>query len=261
MIDFKPKLWTGASIAILLAAGGSGLAACSGEGGEKGKVQAQGEGGEAATPAATSSAGEGGESASGEGGEAGAQAAYASVPAASKPALHLAHLKGFFLVAQKQSDGADAAAALAGQGLLEAFDHDAAQFKAWGVDETVLRKAAQTGSAADLKAAIANLEKAQAKAAGDPAAVAKAMVDIAAGLYASVEKDGAINSIEYQHALGAALSADDVISRAQSDERVRSAKPEMKKLLALWPSPTAPDKVTPKSQVLAQASRVELELS
>ncbi|MGZ8364442.1 MAG: hypothetical protein ACXWVJ_06540 [Caulobacteraceae bacterium] len=259
MIVFKPKLWPGVSAAILVAAAGGGLAACQGEAGEKGKAEAAGEGGEAAA-APAQAAGEGGESASGEAGEKGAQGAYSNIPASSKPGLHLAHLKGFFLVAQKQTQGPDYAAALAGQGMLEAFDKEAAEFRTWGVDEALLRKAAQSGAAADLAAATANIEAAQKKIGGDQAAIAKAMVDIAAGLYGEVEKDGAVDAIEYQHALGAALSADDVVRRS-NDPRANAARPELKKLLALWPAPQAPDKVTPKSQVMAQASRVELELS
>ncbi|HEX8233096.1 MAG TPA: hypothetical protein VF559_07120 [Caulobacteraceae bacterium] len=251
MIEFRPLLWTSASAALL-------LAACGGEGGGK---SAAGEGGEAAaaSSAPAEAAGEGGEGAGGEGGEAGAAGAYAATPAASKPALHVAQLKGFFLIAQRQTEGADAAAALAGQGLLEAYDTEKAVFQRLGANEAVLRKAAQTGAPAELKAAIAELDRLQAKAGGDPAAVARGLVSIASGLYGNVEHEGVVDAIEYQHALGAALSAQDLLAKA-ADPRAKAAKPQVDRLIALFPAPQAPEKITPKAQVLAQASRAELEL-
>jgi hypothetical protein len=256
MTLFRPKLWTSLSAAVLL---GAGMAACGGEAGETGAPAAVGEGGEGgvekgAAPAAA--VGEGGEA-----GEAGAAQAYASVPAASKTALRLAHLKGFFLVAQKQTEGADAAAALAGQGLLEVYDKDPDAFRAAGVDKAVLDKAAQSGSAADLAAAVANIDAAEAKAAGDPAAVVSALVGVADGLYKGVVKDGSVDPIEYQHALGAVLAAQSVAAKAGGNAKLAAAKGDLDKLAALWPRPTAPDAPAPAGQVSAQASRVQLALS
>lgn len=281
MTVFRPKLWTSLSAAALLTAGG--LAACSGEGegGEAGAAGAEatagvggeGEGGEGVAAGAPAAAGLGGEGEGGEGeggageggagatGEAGAQGAYATVPAASRPALHLAHLKGFVLAAQAAAPtaGATAAAALVGQGLLEVYDPAKAAFEAAGVSEAALRKAAETGEARDLAAALANLNQSGVKAGGDPAAVVKAMTDIASGLYAGVLKDGAIDSVEYQHAYGAALAA----RAAAAQGGLTAVAPELDRFVKLWPAPVAPEdpaKLTPAGQVLAQASRVELAL-
>jgi hypothetical protein len=259
MTHFRPRYWTGVGAAALLTA--ASLTACSGEGGEGGR-----EGG--ATPAAAP-AGEGGEGGAERGagaaatGEAGAEAAYAGVPEESRRALRLAHLKGFFLAAQAAhpAQGAEAAAALAGQGMLEVYDPAADHFKAAGLDAAPLRKAAGTGSTADLAAALRALETAQQQAGGDPAAVTRGMTSIAAGLYRGVVAEGAVDPVEYQHAYGAALSARDVAARAP---KLASARAELDRLVGLWPSPVAPDeaaKATPPGQVQAQASRVELALS
>ena len=252
MTTFRPKLWTGVSAAILLAA----AAGCSGETGEAGDTSAA-----ANTPAAA--AGEGGEGGAEGGpgaGEAGAQSAYVSVPAESRLALRLAHLKGFLLVAQKQPEGAEAAAALVGQGMAEVFDAQPDAFRAGGVNEAVLRRAAETGSATDLNAAVATIEAAQAKAGGDPAAITKGLVNIATGLYSGVIVEGGVDTIEYQHSYGAALAAKQVADKS-NDPRIAAAKADLDKLIALWPAAVAPEKPTPVGQVSAQASRVELALS
>jgi len=251
MTTFRPKLWTSVSAAILLAA----TAGCSGGGGEAGEK------GAANTPAAA--VGEGGEGGAEGGpgaGEKGAQNAYVSVPAESRLALRLAHLKGFLLVAQKQPDGAEAAAALVGQGMAEVFDAQPDAFRSGGVNEAALRQAAETGAPADLNAAIATIEAAQAKAGGDAAAVTKGLVDIAAGLYSGVIANGGVDTVEYQHSYGAALAAKQVADKS-SDAKVQAAKADLDKLIALWPAATAPEKPTPVGQVSAQASRVELALS
>ena len=259
MTVFRPKLWTSVSAAILL---GAAAGACSGEGGEAGgasPAQAVGEGGEAAEQGqvAPAAVGEGGEAA-----ELGAASAYGAIPTDSKTALQLAHLKGFYLIAQTQKDGPEAAAALAGQGLLEVFDKDAEAFRAAGVDEAKLRKAAETGAAADLKAAIDSLDAAAAKAGGDPAAVAKGLVAIATGIYQGVVKDGAVDTVEYQHSLGSVLAAQSIAARdGGKSAKLAAARPELEKLAKLYPAPSAPEAPTPVGQVLAQASRVELALS
>jgi len=247
MTSFRPKLWTGVSAAIV-------LAACSPAAEEKAEAPA--------APAAPVPAGEGGEGGAegGAAGEAGAQSAYVAVPAESRAALRLAHLRGFFLIAQKQTEGPEAAAALAGQGMLEVYDPAKGAFDATGVNEAVLRKAAQTGSRADLNAAINAINQALDKQGADPAAVAKGLVSISSGLYQLVVQDGAVDPIEYQHSLGAALSAQAVLAKA-SGPKVAAAKPELDKLVAMWPAPQAPAAATPVAQVTAQASRVELALS
>lgn len=256
MTVLRPKLWTSLSAAVLL---GAGVAACGGEAGgeagEAGKAAAVGEGGEAAEQGAKA-VGEGGEAA-----EQGAAQAYGAVPAASKTALQIAHLKGFFLIAQQQKDGAEAAAALAGQGMLEVFDKDADAFRTAGLDEAVLRKAAQSGSTADLNAAVANLDAAAAKAGGDPAEVVKGLVSVAEGIYRGVVVDGVVDPIEYQHSLGAILAAQSAAARAGDNAKLTAAKAELDKLAALWTGATAPEAPTPPQQVSAQASRVQLALS
>ena len=248
MTAFRPKLWT-ASVAVLLAA-----AACSGEGGEAGDTV------NANTAAAVGEGGEGGAEGGAGAGEAGARSAYASVPAESRVALRLAHLKGFLLIAQKQTEGEAAAAALVGQGIVEVYDAQPGAFQSAGLDEAPLRKAAESGSKADIAAAISAIETAQAKAKGDAAAVVRGMVDISAGLYQGVIVDGGVDPIEYQHALGAALAAQEVASESK-DAKLTAAKADIDKLVAMWPAPQAPEQPTPVGQVAAQASRVELALS
>ena len=249
MTSFRPKLWTGVSVAILLA-----TAACGGEGGEAGQPD------EAGPAAAVGEGGEGGAEGGAGVGEAGARSAYAAVPAESRAALRLAHLKGFLLIAQKQGDGPAAAAALVGQGITEVYDAQPGAFKSVGLDEAPLRKAAESGAPADITAALNAIEAAEAKAKGDAAAVVKGMVNISAGLYQGVVAEGAVDPIEYQHAMGAALAAQEVASDA-NDARITAAKADLDRLVAMFPAPSAPEQPTPVGQVSAQASRVELALS
>ena len=267
MSVFRAKLWTGVGAAVLLSAGG--LAACSGEGegGERADASAAG-----SSQAAGTSSGEGGEG-GGEGGaeggapaggEAGAAQAYGAVPAESRTALRLAQLEGFFLAADpvRAAQGADAASALVGQGLLEVFDPAAAELRAAGLDEPVLRRAAQSGAAADIRAGLASIDAAQRKAGGDPRAVARGVSGIVAGLYREAVAGETLDPIEYQHAYAAALSA-----RALAADRsgeLASAKADIDRLANLFTSPVAPDDAAqaPKlADVQAQASRVELALS
>lgn len=246
MTVLRPKLWTSLSAAVLL---GAGVAACGGEAGDASQAPE-------ATPAPAAAVGEGGEAA-----ELGASQAYGAIPAESKTALRLAHLKGFFLIARDQKDGPEAAAALSGQGMLEVFDKDPDAFRAAGVDEAVLRKAAQTGAAADLEAAIANLDAAAAKAGGDAAEVVKGLVSVAEGIYRGVIVDGVVDPIEYQHSLGSVLAAQAVAASDGAGAKLAAAKPELDKLAGMWAGTSAPDTPTPAAEVSAQASRVQLALS
>lgn len=248
MIEFRPKLWTGVS-AVMLLAGGVGLDACSKTGDHS-----------TASVSLSASSVAPVTAAAGETGEVGAQAALANVPEASRTALLLTQLRGFVLIAQKQTDGAAAGGILLSQGLLETFDKNPALYKAAGVDEALLRKAGKTGAAGDLKAALNNIDGAMAKAGGDPAAVLKGLVDISSGLYKEAVQPDSVDPIDYQHSLGAALSAQR-LAAASSDPKVKAVRGEVDKLVALWPQTSAPDKPTPSSQILAQASRIELELS
>ncbi len=246
MTTFRPKFWTAASAAILLAATG-----CSGEAGEQG---------EAGPAPAVGEGGEGGAEGGAGAGEAGARSAYAAVPAESRAALRLAHLKGFLLIAQTQTEGPEYAAALVGQGIAEVYDAQPGAFEAAGLDIAAVRKAAETGAPADVTAALAAVSAAQDKATADDAAVVKGLVDISAGLYQGVIMDGAVDPIEYQHALGAALSAQQ-IAAASPNAEVKAARADVDKLVAMFPAPQAPEQPTPVGQVSAQASRIELALS
>lgn len=247
MTTFRPKLWT-ASIAILLAA-----AACGGEGGEAGEQ------GEAGPAAAVGEGGEGGAEGGAGAGEAGAQSAYTAIPAESRVALRLAHLKGFVLAAQKLTDPA-AASALVGQGVAEVYDAQPGAFQSASLDAAALQKASQSGSKADIDAALKAIDAAQAKAQGDSAAVTKGLVNIAAGLYRGVIAEGSVDPVEYQHAYGAALAAQQV-AQASNDAKVTAARADIDKLVAMFPAPEAPPQPTPVAQVSAQASRIELALS
>jgi hypothetical protein len=250
MTTFRPKLWTTAGAALM-------LAACSGQPGD----QTSGAAASSAAPV-QAAAGEGGEGGAEGGGEAGAQAAFQTTPEASKPALRLGQLKGFILIAMAQKDGAEAGGILLSQGLVETFDKAPQQYTRLGVDEALLRKAAQSGQASDMRAALANIEAAEAKAGGDPRAVAKGLVSIASGLYKEAVVPGSVDPIDYQHSLGAALAAQELVRKAAAtDPGMKEAVPEMDKLVAMWPQTSAPEKPTPSSTLLAQASRLELELS
>ena len=111
MTSFRPKLWTGVSAAVLISTGA--LVACSPQSSAP-KASAE----NPATPAvATSAAALAG---AGESGETGAVSAYSAIPADSVNALHIAHLRGFVLIAMAQKDGPEAAAILVAQGMLEA---------------------------------------------------------------------------------------------------------------------------------------------
>ncbi len=253
MTSFRPKLWTGVSAAVLISTGA--LVACSPQSSAP-KATAE----SPATPSVAASvpgAGEGGET-----GETGAVSAYSAIPADSVGALHIAHLRGFVLVAMAQKDGPEAAAILVAQGMLEAYEKSSEPFKAAGIDETLLRKAADTGASGDLKAALNALDAGLAKAGGDRKAVIRGLLEISSGLYKGVVVDGGVDPIEYQHSLGAALSARAaLLDAAKSDPSLAAAKPEMDRFVALWPTPSAPEKPAAHGALLAQASRIELALS
>ncbi|MBL8557737.1 MAG: hypothetical protein JNM47_03400 [Hyphomonadaceae bacterium] len=275
MIELRAKLWRGVGLAAVLA-GGVGLAACQpgGEAGENGAAQ-HGEAGEAAKGETGGEAGEGAApapveaAAGGEAGEAGASTAYASLAPAAEAALRLQHLKGFLLVAQKelQAGRAAEAGALVGQGVLEV--HTPAPQAFSGLDIAPLTAASNAlmdgkpEGAAALQRAIDAVSSKQAPA---DAALVLRMLTITRGLYAGVVSSGVVDAVEYQHSLGAALAAQDAFTRAEAAltaknaARTAEAKAELERLVALWPSPTAPLAPTPPAKVAAQTSRVELAL-
>ena len=252
MIRLRPKHWTSVSAAVLISV--TGLSACTPKK-EAGASSDQA----ASSPAPAGPVAAGG---AGEAGETGAHSAYSGIPADSLSALHIAHLRGFFLIAQAQKDGPEAAAILTSQGMLEAYDPSQAVFSAVGIDQAVLRKAATSGSTADLKAAIAALDAGLVKAGGDPKAVIRGLVEISSGLYKGVVVDGGVDPIEYQHSLGAALSAKAALAAAvKTNPQLAGATAPMDAFIALWPSLSAPEKPASHGQVLAQASRIELAIS
>ena len=247
---FRPKLWLTLGAALTL------TAACSEQGQPGGETggESGGEGG-----AAAQGENEGGAGSAGVG-EAGAAAGYAGVPAESLLALRIAHLKGFFLVAQRAQavDGDTSAAALAGQGLAEVYDPSAAAFADANLDAEILRRAAQSGSEADLAAAVAALNTAQTAAGGDAGVIVGALSDIAAGIYGEVGVDGAVDPVEYQHALGAAMAAK---ATAEAGGLSAQTVSDVDALVGMWRGVTAPTEVselTPAGQVQAQASRIRL---
>lgn len=269
MIELKAKLWRGVGLAALTA---SALVACSpgGEGGEGGEAASHGEAGEAATG---ESGGEAGEAAKGETGgehgEAGAAGAYAGLDATAATQLRLAHLKGFLLVAKKELDAGHGpeAGALLGQGMLEVYTPAAAAFP--GLDPAPLNAASADlldGKPAGKAGLDAGLAAITAKQTAD-AEVVRRMLSIARGLYSGVVVAGAVDPIEYQHSLGAALSAQDAFARAEpalkakNAARTAEAKAEIARLVALWPTVQAPETPAAPAQVAAQVSRVELALS
>lgn len=267
MIELRAKLWRTVGAAALMA-GAAGLAACGGEGGEGGEAAQHGEAGEAAK-----AGGEAGEAAigetGGEAGEAGAASAYAGLDPAATTQVRLAHLKGFLLIAKKELDAGHApeAGALVGQGVLEVYKGAPTEFA--GLDAAPIEAAgnALMDGTADAKAGLdAGLAAITAKQAADAETVRR-MLSIAGGLYSIVVVDGAVDPIEYQHSLGAALSAQDAFARAEPALKVKNAaraaeaKAELARLVALWPTVQAPEKPAPSAQVAAQISRVELALS
>ncbi len=276
MIGWKLKLWrsVGAAAALSLAAacgGEGGAGAPAGEGGE-------GEGGEGAvtTPAGEGGEGEGGEAARGEGGEAGeagAASAYAGVSGEQRTALRLQHLKGFVMAASAVANEnlpADAAV-LVQQGLLEVYDGAPTEFGSLNAE--IVRGAGDTNLdraqlVTRLRAAEAEIARASGALADvDHAALAAHMIDIATGLYQIVNQADFVDPIEYQHSLGAALAAQDALTKGAGDLRGENAaaftdaQREVTRLVDLWPEPVAPAQPASYRDVLAQGSRARLALS
>lgn len=271
MISWKFKLWRSAGAAAALS-----LAACGGEagevgaqsGGEAGESAVQGEAGEAAPapPAPPASSG-------GEQGEAGIAGAYSGLSGDARTALRLQHLKGFVLIAQRQTDAnAPAeAAVLVQQGLLEVYDAAAHEFGA--LDAAPVREAGGGAAAprADmarrLQAAAAAIDAVRNSLDINRAELAVRMVDISSGLYQYVVQPDFVDPIEYQHSLGAALAARDALVSGEPELRradraaYDEALGELDRLIALWPAPSAPEQAASYRQVLAQCSRVRLALS
>lgn len=211
----------------------------------------------------------------GESGEAGVADSYAETTGAETALLRLQHLKGFVLVAEALIAAGGPppdAGILVEQGLLEVADPAPQQLA--GLDRAMLTRAAALLNAGDptgpaaLKTALAAIDAAQ-KRNGAPAnaALVRRMLRITAGLYSAVLVDGGVDPTEYQHSLGAALAAKSAFAEAlpafTRKDRVRAsnAAAGFDALIALWPGAVAPDAPLPAARILAQISRIELELS
>lgn len=258
------KLWRTAGAAALMV-----TAAACGAAGESGGEKA-GEGGEgsvsAAPPAAPAASG------GGEAGEAGAAQAYAGVRGEQLTALRLQHLKGFLMIAQRVAEGGltEEAAVLIQQGLLEVYDPAPADFGAFNV--TPVRAAAEATGLTRAQmierigSAIAAIDAARGALDVDDAALAARMADIAAGLYQHVILPDAVDPLEYQHSMGAALAARDALAAAEADLRAENATAftaalaELDRFVALWPQISPTTRPATYRDVLAQSSRVRLAL-
>ena len=283
MITLKLKHWRTLGIAATTI----GLAACGSEGGADTGEGGEGEAGEpapigengGATPAVSAEAGE---AAIGEGGsehgEAGAVTAYEGLSGDQLTAMRIQHLRGYVMaaalvVADRGSNSGDPAdaAILVQQGMLEVYDPAPGQFGA--LDVTALREAAAgtTFTRAQmmqrLRTAQENLTHAIGQLNFDDAQLVVRMVDLSTGLYQHALSEGAVDPIEYQHSMGAALAAQQAILLREDDMRRENlsaysrAVGELNRFVALFPSPEAPQDPATYQQVLVQGSRVRLALS
>lgn len=272
MISMNLKSWrTAGTVAALTA-----LAACGGEGGEAshGGEAGEGEGGEAAVsapaaPGATATAPSGG----GEAGEAGAAAAYAGLSGDQLIALRVQHLRGFAMAAAAvaASGQPDEAGVLVAQGILEVYGTAPDQFGSLNIE--IIRAAADTAplNRAQRMQRLRDAEDEFNRVAdtldADDAITVARMVDIATGLYQLVVQDDFVDTIEYQHSMGAAMAARAALTHGEAElrrENVRAfgeAQLALTRFVGLWPQATAPQTPTPYRDVLAQGSRVRLALS
>lgn len=255
MIQTKLKLWSGIGAAAF-------MAAC-------GQTNAPAPPAEPVIPAASGEAaiGEGG----GEGG-GGALSVYAGLSGDQRTALHLQHLKGFVLIAERvaQSDPA-AAAILVQQGKLEAYDTAPAEFGA--LDIAAINAAGDAARAPaeirqTLQRAGSALDAARNALPVNHADLAVRMGDLTVALYRNATLDpAAIDPIEYQHAYGAALGARDALVAGEAALKRQDAAAyaeslaEIDRLIALFPSTTAPANPPSYQDVLRQSSRLRLALS
>lgn len=280
MITLKLKHWR----TLGIAAATMGLAACGG--GETGADMGEGGEGEAgepppiganggATPAVSTDAGGVSAAPSGETGEAGALTAYDGLAGDQLTAMRIQHLRGFVMaaaqiVADRDGNPADAAI-LVQQGLLEVYEGAPDQFGT--LDITALREAAAGANFTRaemmqrLHTAQENLTHAIGQLRFDDAQLVARMVDLSTGLYQHVLSDGAVDPIEYQHSMGAALAAQQALLLRETDMRRENlgaygrAAGELNRFVALFPSYQAPSSPATYQQVLAQGSRVRLALS
>lgn len=281
-IERKIRLWRGVGAAAVIGAS-LGLAACGGEGGESGekagaaKAGLAGEGGEAgesgaAAPAAAAAPAPVG----GETGEAGAADAYAGLQGGARTAVRFQHLKGFLLAAQASAKAGmvEEAGVLVGQGALEVVDAAPAELPGFAradldsIEQLAFQSPTNQKMVDAIGKATVKIDDLQRKGGGIDAELVRRMLALTRGLYGQVfPADGGVDTVEYQHSLGAVLAAQDALAKAgiglkaKDPARYATAQAEMAKLVALWPGPTAPETPTTKRDVLAQIARVELALS
>jgi hypothetical protein len=264
------RVWT--SLAALSLAGAGALTAC-------GPAPEAAGGGQSAAAGVSSTPAPAVAAPGGESGEAGAAGAYEGLDAAASTALRAAHLEGFVLVAIERAkagaEGQRDAASLIRQGSAEVLNPVAAAFDADGTVADALEAAALAleGPAANGPAGAAALAQARAlldqriAGAGERAEIVRRQLAIATGLYGMVvTPEFGVDPIEYQHALGAALSARDLIregaATAAATERAAWARAlsEADALIALFPDAVAPQTPAPPGAVMSRASRITLEL-
>lgn len=276
MIEFRPKAWHNLPIAVLMA---GSLAACQQQAAESAESAApQAEAGAPASPATSSPEAPGNAAATiaaqgGETGEAGVKDLYAGLDRSTSRLLRTQHFKGFLLVAQRvaAANMPNEASILVEQGLLEVVRPGSEDFLPGDVAlfVTAGKKLEQpTPDASALGDAITALSVAQSKSSVPvDAKLVRQMLQICAGLYQGVYVDGGVDPIEYQHSLGAALSAQEAFNRARpalakkDKKRTDAVAQGLERLISLWPDIVAPDVPTPNSQVVSQISRIELALS
>lgn len=263
MITWKLKGWRTAGVA----AAALGLAACGGEAGEAGE---RGEGGEAGEAGVSGEAGESASAGGGEAGEAGASSAFAGLSGDQLAALRIQHLHGFVMAAaavNAENKPAEAAV-LVQQGLLEAYDPAPGEFG--DLDVAIVRAAAEGNlnraqMMQRIRAAEREIDRALNDLDFDDAVLVVRMVDIATGLYQGVVQPDFVDTIEYQHSMGAALAARASLSQDALMRRnipaYLQAQAELNRFVELWPEPTPAAQPATYAQVMAQSSRVRLALS
>lgn len=264
MSGIKFKYWRAVGVAAALS-----VAACGGEGGAGGEAGEGGEGGEAGEAGASAPAPSTATAtapAAGEAGEAGAATAYAGLSGDQRTALRLQHLKGFVLAASHVAAAGQQAEAgiLVEQGLLEVYDVAATEFGSLNV---AIVRAAADGAPAHIEAAVAEIDRAAgALAEVDDAQTVARLLDISTGLYQHVVQADFVDTIEYQHSMGAALAAQSVLQAGRAELSTadagayRAATQEMARYVGLWPQASAPEAPTAYRDVLAGSSRVRLAL-
>lgn len=252
------KRWTRLGLGAALA-GTMALSACGGEGGEAG------ESGEAGTEiAGEAGEGEGGE---GEGGEAGHS--METLPVEKRVAFMSGHVAAG--LALYRAGAPEQAAPHLLHPVSETHAAERAGIDALGFDAEVFEAvsaALEDGKSAKevdamLAAAEANMSLLRANAGGEPKEIIAYLMDTVAEEYAIGVTDGEITDPgEFQDAYGFAVVALETALQIET-EAGREVATELANLVALWggAAPLADATPAPVSEVVAQASKVQLALS